>query len=335
MVSTIGNPDEIVLDPEALRKQQSEIAQQRAQTSGAISALVTPSKPNNSWAPAPMQRLQNQTTQNAKSALNGGFNPSTAQGQYESQKTAAPGPTMHQNVPNAKPASAVQPQPNQDLTLPGGGQAPVKREPTSNVVDRNVGRSSVIDSLPPGGSQSADGQRPPSTGATFFSARAVDMLRENPNIAPSGAPQFDPHAESPSIRKTAGVDHSKSLPILRPGLAGGSPAANQGRDFVNPSSDMHRKIGAPGGGIGSPLSRGQWTSSYRPLTRPSAGPQNNNINNNGKRPPLGDVTNANSRPGGNGNDFVASPGTGISDPKKQRVEMGDSGSNGLPQHPQN
>src|SRR5699024_3277767 len=93
--------------------------------------------------------------------------------------------------------------------------------------------------------------------------------------APSAVPQFDPHAQSPSIRKTAGVDHTKSVPISKPMIAGTSPAANNSRDFVNPSTDMNRKIGAPGGGgFGSPMNRGQSTSSYRPLTRPNIDPRN-------------------------------------------------------------
>jgi DNA repair and recombination protein RAD52 len=168
--------------------------------------------------------------------------------------------------------------------------------------------------LPPGSTPSA----------SFFSARAVDLLRDNPQGG--AAPAFDPHAESPSIRKTAGVDHTKSVPISKPMLAGVSHASNNTRDFVNPSSDVHRKIGVPGGGgMNSPLNRNQSTSSYRPLTRPNVDPRNpasamtaNRPQNiNGKRPPLNDVTNA-SNPGGSG---PAAPGAGV-DPKRPRINEG-------------
>ncbi|KAJ5238529.1 Rad52/22 double-strand break repair protein [Penicillium chermesinum] len=171
---------------------------------------------------------------------------------------------------------------------------PVKREPPSGLNQ---------DSIPPSASQTVG----------FYSARVADSLRDNPNAAPAPGSQFDPHADSPSIRKTAGVDHTKSVPISRPMLAGASPAPNSSsRDFMNPATDLQRRVGAPGGpagGAGSPLSRGPSTSSYRPLTRPnvdqrsvsnptpmnggSVPPQNNP---NGKRPPLNDVTNATAEP---------------------------------------
>ncbi|EKV20738.1 RAD52 DNA repair protein RADC [Penicillium digitatum Pd1] len=165
----------------------------------------------------------------------------------------------------------------------------------------------------------------------------VDILRENPNSVPPGAPQFDPHAESPSIRKTAGVDHTKSIPIARPMLSSASPAPpiinNNTRDFVNPAMDLQRRVGAPGGGISSPVSRGPSVSSYRPLTRPnidqrsvsnpaamnrgSVPPQQNL---NGKRPPLVDVTNADATPGA----YPGVPALGPNDPKRPRVSDVDS-----------
>lgn len=368
VVSTTGNPDEITLDPDSLKRQPpvptyDQTAQQRTQAD--ISrlpgrpnpALVTPSRPVRSWTPAPGPRQPNQIPQQN--------NPPAPNGQYMGQRRPAPGP---QNFQNARSAPTVQSRPNQDsIPQVGGGQLPaIKRESTSNSNDSNKSRGNEsTDILPPNGSPSIDNNQrlPGPPAAAFFSARAVDMLRDNPNIPPTAASQFDPHAESPSIRKTAGFDHSKSIPITKPMLAGASPAANHTRDFINPSADMHRKIGAPGGaGIGSPLNRGQTTSSYRPLTRPNIDPRNVaasnnkgggpgglgpqsinnnaniNINNNGKRPPLSDVTNATSGPGpgGNGDTFVTGTGTGTGsgDPKRLRVNGNDGISNGLPQQPQ-
>lgn len=260
-------------------------------------AVVTPSKRERPWNSLPRQV--------PAPAPNGRPNPSAPNDPNLGQRRPTPAPAL-QNIQNATTAQPGQQRPNQGPDANNAG--PIKREP-----------SQVADMPPPG-----------TPSAAFFSARAVDMLRDNPN-APSAAPQFDPHAQSPSIRKTAGVDHSKSVPISKPMVAGMSPAANNTRDFINPSADMNRRIGAPGtGGFGSPMNRGQTTSSYRPLTRPnidsrngtnpalanrgSVGPQNIN----GKRPPLNDVTNA-AAAGANGPGSVL----GVVDPKRPRFNAGD------------
>ncbi|RCI08978.1 hypothetical protein L249_5039 [Ophiocordyceps polyrhachis-furcata BCC 54312] len=129
----------------------------------------------------------------------------------------------------------------------------------------------------------------------FFSARSVRANSESS----TGKQLFNPKAESPSIRKTAGIDHSSSRPVGRNGQhvepapaasqsAGtttpGRPTAGVARgplgNVVNPSLDQARRIGAPGGG-GSPLAN---RSSYKPpsMKRPLAvAPEG--------RSPLGDV----------------------------------------------
>jgi DNA repair and recombination protein RAD52 len=160
-----------------------------------------------------------------------------------------------------------------------------------------------------GNATQASASIPPTAG--FFSAKAADMLRENP-IA---APKFDPHAQSPSIRKTVGFDHTKSLPVSKPMVTGGSPATNHTRDFINPATDANRRIGAPGGGVmGSPMARGPSTSSYRPLTRPAPATNQGTTSTNPplKRPPLNDVTNE------VGADPQACVG-GLIDPKRPRM----------------
>jgi DNA repair and recombination protein RAD52 len=222
-----------------------------------------------------------------------------------------------QNIPN--PRVSVPPQ------QPAGPVAP-----QNNIAQPQVKRESAPmanqDMNPPQGT--------PSGG--FFSARAVDLLRDNPNSIPPGAPQFDPHAESPSIRKTAGVDHTKSVPISRPMLSTASPAPKPNpRDYVNPATDLQRRVGAPGSGVSSPINRGQSVSSYRPLTRPN--PDQRSVSNpvaasrgvvppaqnlNGKRPPLIDVTNANDSPGAH----PGALGPGPNDPKRPRVSDAGPGS---------
>ncbi|KAE8373440.1 hypothetical protein BDV26DRAFT_285118 [Aspergillus bertholletiae] len=307
-VAATGNPDEIVIDPGTQKFQQPPTpmnrqngpAPYRGQQHNAIpaarpnSAVVTPSKPERPLNQAAVPR------QIPPPSLNSRPNPTAA----------APNP--QHNLPGGRILPG-QPKPNQDTALPSaGGQMPIKREQVPNPND-----SRPLDMLPPGSS--------PMPPASFFSARAVDLLRDNPQT--NAAPAFDPHAESPSIRKTAGVDHSKSVAISKPMLAGVSPTANNTRDFVNPSQDMHRKIGAPGG-IGNPMNRSQTTSSYRPLTRPNIDPRNaanaaainrgvGPQNLNGKRPPLNDVTNASSL-GGSG---PAPIGDAI-DPKRPKINEG-------------
>lgn len=279
---------------------------------GTNTAVVTPSKPERPWNPnlAPRQA--------SVPAPNGGPNiPAPSDPNLGQRRPPYAPPQNFQNQVAAPPGQQQQIQ-NTGPMNPGI-QPPIKREPTN------------VDMPPPAGSPSAG----------FFSARAVEILRDNPR-APIAASQFDPHSQSPSIRKTAGVDHSKSIPISRPMISGASPATSNTRDFVNPSADTQRKIGVPGGtgdgvgggGFGSPMNKNQTTSSYRPLTRPNADPRSgpntaaaaanraSSIgpqNANGKRPPLNDVTNATSASNSSG-----SPAPDNLDPKRPRFNVAES-----------
>lgn len=170
----------------------------------------------------------------------------------------------------------------------------------------------------------------------FFSARAVNQLPEtsiqgttNARIAaPQGQQAFNPKAESPSIRKTPGIDHSSSKPVARNGQhippaasqaptaahgntgsftpvrpSGGGSQAGRG-NMVNPSLDHTRRIGAPMG-PGSPLSN---RGSYRPPTmkRPPPGDANSG------RPPLADLP-------ANGNGPPAVSGESGLEAKRQKM----------------
>lgn len=103
----------------------------------------------------------------------------------------------------------------------------------------------------------------------FFTARAAETV-QNATGAIARAPSFNPRLESPSIRKTAGVDHTKTKPvgkdILGPPSMPVAPGAVQ-PNFVNPQADKTRRIGMPTG-ASSPLSN---RSSYRPpqIKRPT------------------------------------------------------------------
>lgn len=135
----------------------------------------------------------------------------------------------------------------------------------------------------------------------FVSGRGTLNAGQN-GQPPNQVPAFNPHAESPSIRRTHGLNPGKSVPISRDQLNGaarnGAPAgqppqqhnspmnggsgdghrsgpvqAVRNTNFVNPSADVNRRIGMPPGS-GAQQNRG----AYRP---PS----------NIKRPALSDVSN--------------------------------------------
>ena len=136
----------------------------------------------------------------------------------------------------------------------------------------------------------------------FFTARAAESLQTGLCI-PLKAPAFNPHLESPSIRKTAGIDHTKTKPVGREAV-GAPPQLPVARaNFVNPQSDKTRRVGMPMGAP-SPL---QNRGSYKPPQMKRA------VDNGGPRLALGDVTNVVSDAGG--------------DVKRQKVELEAQGVN--------
>ncbi|PBP19381.1 putative DNA repair and recombination protein rhm52 [Diplocarpon rosae] len=115
----------------------------------------------------------------------------------------------------------------------------------------------------------------PPQGQGFFSARAATMLPEGAQAdsaaavpIPAHLPVFNPHAESPSIRKTPGIDHKSSKPLTRDlkhvsgstqAVAGPVAAAAPRPNILNPQLDLGRKIGQPGSP--SPMNR---SNHYKP-----------------------------------------------------------------------
>lgn len=135
----------------------------------------------------------------------------------------------------------------------------------------------------------------------FYSAKAAPNIDANNNtITPdaAAAPKFNPHAESPSIRKTSGVDHTRSVPLKRDL----KPDTNNATNVINPQFESSRRVGAPSPGSQHPTIRGPTTSAYRPPTRrgPDPNPVPSNQTEQGvaergqqlaKRTPLGDLSN--------------------------------------------
>ena len=121
----------------------------------------------------------------------------------------------------------------------------------------NQTRNTAPDGTPPLTSSNTAEHNPP---VGFFPARAAESLQKGPALA-SNVPAFNPHLETPSIRKTAGVDHSKTKPVRTESL-GAPPAVIPPRtNFVNPQADKTRRVGMPMGAA-SPL---QNRGSYKPL----------------------------------------------------------------------
>lgn len=158
----------------------------------------------------------------------------------------------------------------------------------------------------------------------FFSARAVakegDVESTNGGgiPVPIGAAAFNPKLESPSIRKTPGIDHSSSKPVSRTGQHV-PPASSQSQQGPGASSftpvrpgagaanaALGRRIGAPGGPASPLANRGSYrppTMTKRPAPQEGAG-----------RPPLAEVTNSTATATGPG-----APGSGVDAAKRQRM----------------
>ena len=208
---------------------------------------------------------------------------------------------------NAQPAQAPQQQ-SRPAPPPPRAAAP-QSEATgqrSNPSSANTGEA------PAHAPEESIGPRmpPPGNPEGFVTGRNADLIN-----APTGAPRpapaaiaFNPHADSPSLRRTQGVNPGKSAPVMRSAVTGGAgpngqthaapqqpaqrpqspaPGGPNGlngattpirTNYVNPSADLSRRIGMPpaaGGGV-------QNRSGYRPPMPAAAGT---------KRPPLSDVSN--------------------------------------------
>lgn len=194
---------------------------------------------------------------------------------------------------------------------------------------------------------------PPSGEAIFFSARAVSKLTEEAIVngqVSKEISQFNPKLESPSIRKTPGIDHTKSKPVSRTGqhvpptgahsdkddnnhtkpaavpaqaaaaAVGRQPTITMNRpgpplargNVMNPSLDQTRRIGVPGGGFSSsPLAN---RNQYKPPTlvgkRTVDGQAAPGAAGAGNRAPLGDMSS---------NAPVNAGGAPVGDAKRQRT----------------
>ncbi|KAI1490269.1 hypothetical protein F5X96DRAFT_637267 [Biscogniauxia mediterranea] len=256
-------------------------------------------------------------------------------GSRSSTNSAAPRPMQPPvSRPTAQPPRPPQ-TPNQPAQRPGpqfqGRPNPQQQQPprppshASNTAQQAAAAAATANrsNTPPINAAAANppngGSGAPSEPVAFFSARSVKDIPEDAppgtaSINPQAAKIFDPHADSPSIRKTPGIDHRTSKPVGRNGqhvppitAGGGAGNNNKGGDgppqpqpplaqprLLPPHNNAAAAASGPGrppaaamnpalgharqigAPAGSPLgNRGQ----YRPLTMKRPAPSNNNNNN--------------------------------------------------------
>lgn len=162
---------------------------------------------------------------------------------------------------------------------------PGQQLPTPRIPQNAPAQGKVLQNETPSLDSSSTSEHDPPVG--FFTARAAESLQNGPGL-PLKAPAFNPHLESPSIRKTAGVDHTKTKPVGREAVGAPPQPTVPRANFVNPQSDKTRRVGMPMGAA-SPL---QNRGSYKPpqMKRP--------VESSGPRSALGDVTNIAADAGG-------------------------------------
>ena len=281
-----SHPDEVRLDDSrAMESPAQKQAQNNAQRNGVHRMQSMPNiRAPNLQPPQAPQGLQGpqkppgvqRPPVNTNQAQPGRMLPPQTPGQQR-PSVVTNGPTGFDGAgTRSHSSSAEDGQPQQDKGHPEEYQPPIPAEPPAGVL------------------------------AGFVTGRSASLLNQASEGKAANAPAaFNPHAESPSIRRTQGVNPGKSAPIMRESLsttlanaANGpqqqnaqqqgtnGPAPNRG-SFINPSVDPTRRVGMPGGG-------GPNRGAYKP---PSAV----------KRPALTDVSNLPQTDGG-------------ADAKRQRVE---------------
>ncbi|KAK0636321.1 hypothetical protein B0T17DRAFT_518786 [Bombardia bombarda] len=178
-------------------------------------------------------------------------------------------PTRAPHTPNHQPPQP--PRPNGTNAFQGaqnhvsnGGPRPPQQQfnqnrpvPHQNGVNHNPQAHMTP---PPAAAQNVGGAPPGGEAVGFFSARAVKELPEeslvNGHVGPKAGQVFNPRAESPSIRKTPGIDHTKSKPLARNGQHVPPPssqadAATAGATSANAPASLQGVSGGGGPAFGA------------------------------------------------------------------------------------
>ena len=228
------HPDEVVLDasisseptPGARNSNGSALERAHIGTAPPEVTQQRNSKTNGRpILPAAQQRSNDVPPQNGQQATH-----------QLAQQPLTPGPASR-NLNGMSPRPNMAPPQNHPIPP----QRPPQQIPSVNrsCPNQNVTRPSVLQGPP----QRQDHP------VGFYPAKVATIIQESDSAPPTDAPTFNPHAESPSIRKTSGFDHSKSKPINRDSLSVPETTANarppQRPVFTNPQLDATRKIGMP------------------------------------------------------------------------------------------
>lgn len=300
------HPDEVALDqhPQPQNFNNSGYqGPQRIQYNASAPApvhLETPSKPQRT-GPSPGE--QSTSLPSHGNCVTRPSLPAGNQFSTPHSKPPIPAPSRPEALPQN--SSKITQHPNPPNTPNLAGQSVVK--PELNLANKENAPNTKAPS--PQSSQAIE-KIPEELPMGFFSARAAEALKTDPQSAVKNAPAFDPRFESPSIRKTAGFNHNMSAPVARNTYQILPPqlhkATTSNSSFI-PSSSQAGRVGAPGSmnatAFTSPLPKPTLTTSYRPPMRRSMAVNNNTnaststtsaqgtTNANGKRPPLSDTTN--------------------------------------------
>lgn len=266
------DPDHFLLpDPGLSKQKQAELPEQQVKPSN-HSHMATPLRPPNARV---MNGSGDQTTGDGESN-------SLQSNQNLNQRSNTPG--TNQLVPISRP------QDSSSVRLPNNSDEDDEFMLSSPGFPSDHFAPQHCQAPLPGHGQAQLQRNPP---VSFYNARIAEHLDSENNLLgePGAMPSnFNVHAETPTIRKTAGINHNTSGPLRRDTLAREhgivtAPAralpGGATRDFIHPRSEAGRRVGHPihgpsGTGVGgnmSPMTRspaplaGMQTSAYRPPTR--------------------------------------------------------------------
>ena len=142
------------------------------------------------------------------------------------------------------------------------------KPPPQNCANSSTSEPAARQTKPPQNNGGPDGQEVP---VGFMTGRAAVILQKS-EVSTGAIPRnsaFNPHAQSPSIRRTSGIDHNTSQKVTHIDVIKakvqqqqyppGVPPNNAASNFVNPQADPARRIGMPPAAGQSPLAnRGQY-----------------------------------------------------------------------------
>ena len=252
-----GHPDEVAIDSAILPAHNLS-------NGNYISASASPA--NGRAAPQPLPVPRTCLTRPPPPPVNGSTGPQTpslSRNSYNPQQIKPGVPVHNGSTNNHKPHQIVAPpggisRPQGPQTVPpaglstGSARAGPPGQGFQGHVQQNAPQVQKSGDLSPRHAVGSLEHEPP---VGFFTARAAQSLQHT-TVLPANALAFNPHQDSPSIRKTAGVDHTKSKPVGRdaipvPGALGNTIPPSRA-NFINPQADQARRIGMPSGAA-SPL----------------------------------------------------------------------------------